>query len=99
MPVFLKEWLGLLNYSVHSIPSLSYHIRDFLLYQERNQKSTLELLTAADASDFINYLQTAMGVRTKKPYSNNHINKYIQALHLFSKYIRDTGRSDTGFYY
>ncbi len=92
-----KEWLELLNYSVHSIPSLFYHVRDFLLYQERNQKPTLQQLKASDATDFINELQTLTGVRTKKLYSNGHINKYIQALHLLSQYIRQTGKSNTGF--
>lgn len=92
-----KEWLELLNYSVHSIPSLFYHVRDFLLYQERNQKPTLQQLTATDAAGFIDELQISTGVRTKKLYSNSHINKYTQALHLFSQYIRQTGRSDTSF--
>lgn len=92
-----KEWLELLNYSVHSIPSLFYHVRDFLIYQEQHQKLTLQQLTAADATDFINRLQTLTGVRTKKLYSGAHINKYIQALLLFSQYIRDTGKSDIGF--
>ncbi len=92
-----KEWLELLNYSVHSIPSLFYHVRDFLLYQERHKKLSLQQLVAADATDFINNLQTLIGMRTKRPFSNGSINKYIQALHLFSKYIRDTGKSDTGF--
>ena len=92
-----KEWLQLLNYSAHSIPSLGYHVRDFLLYLERHQKPTIQQLTATDATGFINELQTCTGVRTKKLYSAGHLNKYIQALHLLSRYIRETGRSDTGF--
>ena len=92
-----KEWLQLLNYSAHSIPSLGYHVRDFLLYLERHQKPTIQQLAATDATGFISELQTCTGVRTGKIYSASHINKYIQALHLFSQYIRDSGRSDTGF--
>lgn len=92
-----KEWLELLGYSGHSIPSLFYHVRDFLLYQERHQKISLEQLTATDATSFIHELQTLTGVRTKKSYSSGHINKHVQALHLFSQYIRQTGKSDTGF--
>lgn len=92
-----KEWLQLLNYSEHSIPSLGYHVRDFLIYQEQNGKLTLQQLTAADTNSFISYLETITGPRIKKPYSSSSINKYIQALHLFSQYIRQTGRSDTGF--
>jgi integrase/recombinase XerD len=86
-----------LGYSVHSIPFLCYHVRDFLLYQEQNKKSSLQQLAANDASGFINHLQTLTGPRTGKAYSTGHINKNIQALHLFSRYIRETGKSDTGF--
>lgn len=92
-----KEWLQLLNYSVHSIPSLGYHVRDFLLYQEHHQKLSLQQLMATDARDFMHELQMATGIRTKKLYSSGHLNKYIQALHLFSQYIRQTGKSDIGF--
>jgi integrase/recombinase XerD len=92
-----KEWLQTLGYSVHSIPSLTYHVRDFLLYQEQHQKSALRQLTATDATDFINHLQTVTGTRTKRSYSTGHVNKHVQALHLFSKYIRQTGKSDVGF--
>jgi site-specific recombinase XerD len=37
------------------------------------------------------------GVRTGWGFSTAHINKYIQVLHLFSQYIRRTGKSGVGF--
>lgn len=91
------EWLQLLNYSPFSIPGLSIAVEEFLQYQEQNNKPLLEQLTATDANEFIELLQNKIGVRTGKPFSNNHINKYIQALKLFSRYIRETGKSITGF--
>ena len=91
------EWLGILGYSPLSIPSHTTSLKDFLQYQEAAGKLLLEQLTATDASHFIEYLQNKIGERTKKPLSNNHINKYIQSLKLFSKYIRETGRSNVGF--
>jgi integrase/recombinase XerD len=94
---FFNQWLQTLGYSVHSIPFLTYHIRDFLLFQEQRQKLSLQQLTATDATDFIGHLQTIIGSRTKRAYSSGHINKHVQARHLFSKYIRDTGKSDIGF--
>jgi integrase/recombinase XerD len=92
-----KEWLQILGYSEHSVPALTYHIRDFLRFQEQHQKPTLQQLTAMDATDFIDHLQTIISSRTKKPYSSGHINKYIQALLLFSRFVRATGKSDIGF--
>ena len=92
-----KEWLQLLNYSGFSIQPLTDSIEYFLLYQEATGKLLLEQLAATDANYFIEYLQAKTGIRTGKPLSSGHINKQIQALKLFSRYIRETGRSHTGF--
>jgi len=86
-----KEWLQLLGYSPLSIPALTLTIYNFLSYQEQNNKTSLQQLLASDASHFIVWMQEI------KHCSNGYINKQIQSLKLFSKYIRETGRSDTGF--
>jgi integrase/recombinase XerD len=91
------EWLQVLNYSAFSVPGLTTAIRNFLAYQEENNKIRLEQLTATDANDFIKMLQNSIGERTQKKLSNNHINKVIQALKLFSKYIRETKQNTTAF--
>lgn len=91
------EWLGLLGYSPLSIPTHTTSLKDFFEYQEQAGKLLLEQLTATDANNFIQYLQNKVGERTHKALSNNHINKYIQSLKLFSRYIRETGRSIVGF--
>lgn len=91
------EWLQLLNYSPLSIPTHTTSLKDFLQYQEATGKLLLAQLAATDANHFIEYLQSKVGERTHKALSNNHINKYMQSLKLFSKYIRETGRSIVGF--
>ena len=91
------EWLQLLNYSPLSIPTHTTALKDFLQYQEATGKLLLEQLTATDANHFIEYLQSKVGERTHKGLSNGHINKHIQSLKLYSKYIRETGRSIVGF--
>ncbi len=91
------EWLQLLNYSPLSIPGLSSSVYEFLKYQELNNKPSLQQLSATDANHFTEYLQTQTGQRTGKPLTSGHINKTIQSLLLFSKYIRQTKRSDIGF--
>jgi site-specific recombinase XerD len=92
-----REWLQLLNYSPLSIPGLATSIKDFLHYQEGQNKPALQQLTASDANRFMEQLQAKTGERTGRGFSHGHLNKYIQALHLFSRYIRETGRSDVGF--
>ena len=85
------EWLTLLNYSTFSIPGLTRAVKDFFEYQEATGKLSLEQLHPTDANHFIELLQA------KSIYKNGHINKQIQGLKLFSKYIRETGRNTTAF--
>lgn len=92
-----RAWLEVLGYSPLSIPALAGTIRYFLRYQEQNGKRCLAQLTAGDAYQFMEGLQTQTGERTGRPLSAGHLNKQIQALNLFSKYIRETGRSNIGF--
>lgn len=91
------EWLGVLGYCSSSVVSLPRHLVEFLHYQEARGKYHLIQITASDATDFIRHQQTCIGIRTGRAFSAGHINKYIQALHLFSSYIRQTGKSPVGF--
>lgn len=85
-----KEWLELLGYSALSIPSLTLAVTDFLYYQEQQHKTSLQELETINANQFI---QLTMD----RGCSSAYINKQIQALKLFSRYIRETGRSTIGF--
>lgn len=91
------EWLELMGYAPLSLPGLSGAIRHFLRYQEAQGKPSLKQLTADDASGFIQSLQDKTGERSGRPLSAGHINKHIQSLKLLSRYVRETGRSDTAF--
>ena len=91
------EWLAILGYANTSVVSLPRHVREFLHYQEQGCKTSLVQLEAPDASLFIEQIKVKIGPRTGKGYSCGHINKYIQALNLFSTYIRQTGRTGIGF--
>lgn len=92
-----KEWLQLLNYSPLSIPTMVQAVQQFIHYLLTENKTTLSELEAADATAYIADLQLRTGQRTGKPLSGSHINKQIQALKLFSKYLRETGKSTVGF--
>lgn len=92
-----REWLTTLGYSANSIPGLCCYVKDFLHYQEQQGKPLLEQLAARDAHAFIAHLQATTGMRTRRSYSAGHLSKYVQALQLFSRYIRSTGKSGVGF--
>ena len=91
------DWLAVLGYAGTSVVSLPRHIQEFLYTQEGQGKYGLGQLTASDATQFICRQQTMIGIRTGQGFSASHINKYIQALHLFSRYIRTSGKSSVGF--
>jgi integrase/recombinase XerD len=73
------------------------HLAEFLADQEARGKDSLRQLAASDATAFIERQQTRIGIRTGRGFSAGHINKYIQSLQLFSRYIRQTGKSGIGF--
>lgn len=90
-------WLLALGYAGSTVRNLPRHVQEFLHYQEQGGRGSLAQLQAPDASGFIEQLQTRIGPRTAKYYSPGHINKYIQALKLFNRYILQTGRTGIGF--
>lgn len=91
------EWLTVLGYANTSVVSLPRHVQEFLADQEARGKYGLGQLTAGDATAFIRQQQTRIGLRTGNGFSAGYINKYIQALLLFSRYIRQSGKSGIGF--
>jgi integrase/recombinase XerD len=91
------DWLQVLGYAPLSVTNLPRHLAEFLQYQEARGKYGLVQLTAGDAAAFIEHQQMRIGIRTGRAFSAGHINKYIQALQLFSRYIRQTGKSPVGF--
>jgi integrase/recombinase XerD len=91
------EWLTVLGYAPTSVTMLPRHLAEFLHFQEMQGKDRLVQLTAADATVFIAHQQRGVGIRTGRGFSAGHINKYIQALQLFSRYIRQSGKSSVGF--
>jgi site-specific recombinase XerD len=91
------EWLQVLGYAPASVTAMPRHLAEFLADQEARGKDSLQQLVAGDATAFIEGQQTRIGIRTGRGFSAGHINKYIQSLQLFSRYIRQTGKSGIGF--
>ena len=92
-----RDWLQLLGYSALSIPVIIQAMQQFINYLLTENKTQLDQLSAADATTYIKQLQQTIGKRSGKPLSGAHINKQIQAIKLFSKYVRETGKANLGF--
>lgn len=97
LPQGFKEWLEVLNYAKVTVDVLPVHIKEFLQYQEQQGNASLETITIATAQAFLDHLQQTPGRRTLRPLSAGHLNKYVQALNLLSKYLRETGKTGSGF--
>jgi integrase/recombinase XerD len=91
------QWLTLLGYSVLSIPGMMQGLRQFMRWLDEQDIYKLEQLQALHAREYMEQEKQRFGQRTGKPISPGHLNKQIEALQLFSKYLRETGRYQTGF--
>jgi integrase/recombinase XerD len=91
------QWLELLNYSEGTRQVIPYHAREFLAYEEGAGKAQIGQIEAVDAQGFLEGLKAKIGPRTGRCYSPAHLNKYIQALGLLSRYLRESGRGHGGF--
>jgi len=93
----LRTWLELLGYSELGIPSIVQAVHQFLIWLQANDIHALGQLQDTHGNDYMHQEQQRLGQRSGKPLSTGHMNKQIQALLLFSKYLRETGKYPTGF--
>ncbi|NJN28511.1 MAG: tyrosine-type recombinase/integrase [Cyclobacteriaceae bacterium] len=87
-----REWLELLGYSERSVYSLPNYLREFLYWLEAEQISSIQKVHGTHAKAFVHQVSKRANQRREGGLSQNHLNKYIQSLKLFSKYIRSTGQ-------
>jgi site-specific recombinase XerD len=92
-----KQWLQTLGYASTTVYNLPRHAAEYLHWQEQQGNSTVAAITPASANAFISYLQLQTGIRTGREHSVGHINKYVQALVLVGRYLRQTGQGGEGF--
>ncbi len=86
------EWLQLLGYASHTVYYLPGHLREVFFFLEANDITNINEVQGAHASAFIAHISSRANQRRDGGVSPSHVNKYIQALKLFSKYIRSTGK-------
>jgi integrase/recombinase XerD len=93
----LKQWLTVLGYSELGIPSILQAVQQFMIWLQANDIHALGQLQDTHANAYMQQEQQRLGHRSGKPLSTGHMNKQIQALLLFNKYLRETGKYPTGF--
>jgi integrase/recombinase XerD len=91
-----KSWLIALGYSESTCYNLPNLVREFLHYQEQENKS-LKDWQPMDFKAFMSYCKTRKNERRAGGLSSNHLNKIAHALDLFQQYLNKVNQ--LGFYY
>lgn len=87
-----RDWLDVLGYADTTVYTIPNHIREFLHYLEKKNKQQIQSI---DNKDFLRYYaQTKVRANQKRGggLSGNYLNKYIQAIQLFSDYLRQSAK-------
>ncbi len=87
-----KEWLAILGYAEPTVYGLPIFIHEFLHWLENNEVKKVELITAEHVHHFLFHLKSRPNVINGGKLSNQHVNKYHQALLLLSQFVRQTNR-------
>lgn len=89
-----REWLMVLGYAQNSIYNLPHHVREFLYFLEQQAIWHIKDIRASHVEAFFRELKRRKNQRRQQPsapkLSAAYFNKYLQALKLLSKYIRQT---------
>lgn len=92
-----RQWLEVLGYSALGIPGMVQGLRQFMGWLTAQEVHGLDQLEALHASAYMEQEGQRLGQHTGRPLSAGHLNKQVEALQLFSRYLRETGRYATGF--
>lgn len=87
-----KEWLQTLGYSEQTVYQLPNYIQEFLHYTELKGYAGLFQLTTELMKEYYYKLKERSNKRHSGGLSNSYLNKHLQALHVFSDYLRQSGR-------
>lgn len=87
-----KEWLNIIGYSENTVNSWPVHVREFLYYLEQNNVTSIIQVTPQRTYNFINYIKSRKSPRTGTGLSTHSINKIINSINTFAKYINATDK-------
>jgi integrase/recombinase XerD len=86
-----KQWLGVLGYAEPTVRSLPVHVRELLHYLERQGLQDIKEVERVHLEAFRAYLEQRGNQTYGGGLSASHINKSIQSIHTFLRYLSQTG--------
>jgi len=87
-----KEWLNIIGYAENTVNSWPIHVREFLYYLEQHNVNSILQVTPQRTYNFLHYIKHRPSPRTETGLSTHSINKIINSVNAFAKYINATGK-------
>lgn len=87
-----KQWLDIIGYAETTVNSLPDHVQELLHFLEQKNITQITQVKARHISDFCNYLKGRKNQTQGGGLSTSHINKALQAVNTFARYLEQTGR-------
>jgi integrase/recombinase XerD len=85
-----KEYLQTLGYATGTVESWPIHVREFLHYIESKNIENIKLIETNHINDFIKHIKQRKNKRNVGALSSSSINKIINAVNVFIKFINST---------
>ncbi len=90
-----KEYLQTLGYATGTVQSWPIHLREFLHYLEKNSITSVLSIESSHINEFIKHIKQRTNNRNKgTALSSSSINKIINAVNVFIKFINSTACPD-----
>jgi integrase/recombinase XerD len=87
-----SQWLQLLGYSPFSVYNVPNLCKEMLHWMEENGISSSGDIEMKDVDGYFSYLRKREKTRGGGKLSHNFLNKHLQAIKLFSRYLRESGQ-------
>lgn len=88
-----KEYLQTLGYATGTVQSWPIHLREFLHYIESNGITSILNIESSHITNFISHIKQRTNKRNKgTALSSSSINKIINAVNVFIKFLNSTGK-------
>lgn len=92
LEINFKQWLQIIGYAKSTVYSSPVYLREFFHYMEQQGKDRLHKINPEQIKAYYKYLHTRKNTITGGSITGSYINKHLQALKNFSRYLKETGQ-------
>jgi len=85
-------WLDVLGYAETTVNALPIHVKELLYYLEANNINHITQAKSKHIHEFIYYIKQRHNLTHGGLLSSSHVNKIIQSINTFARYLNQTGK-------